>query len=211
MFLHRPAKYFVRRFGDGKSICSWQSQSCCSQAAISRLRRQPFIAAACLPATHAPGSNQFHRHTELLIRARAPTLTWSVSGATSVRIDPNVGPVPAYGSQVVSSGNTTTYILTANNPSGVITNTTIVSVSSYPSYSTGSPSYPPYPIYPYNPNYGSMPVIVTFSIRPAHYRAGRNDADDVGCSRADTVNISPSPGWCQHGSHCDESRSIDLL
>jgi hypothetical protein len=125
---------------------------------------------------------------------QSTTLTWNVQGASSVRIDPGLGTVAPSGSQTVSPGYTTTYVLTANNPGGVITNTTVVSVSWYPSYSTGSQSYPPYPVYPYNSYYSSMPVIVIFSIDPPVVAPGETALMRWDVAGTDTVNISPYPG-----------------
>jgi formylglycine-generating enzyme required for sulfatase activity len=46
------------------------------------------------------------------------TLTWSVSGASSVRIDPGIGAVGASGSRQVSVGATTEFTLSADNSDG---------------------------------------------------------------------------------------------
>jgi hypothetical protein len=56
------------------------------------------------------------------------TLSWSVTGATSVAIWPEVGTVAATGTAVVTPGSTTTYTLHANNASGERIATTGVTV-----------------------------------------------------------------------------------
>jgi hypothetical protein len=56
------------------------------------------------------------------------TLEWNVTGADTVRIDPNIGYVPLSGSETVSPDSTTTYILTATSASGVIQHITEIVV-----------------------------------------------------------------------------------
>jgi hypothetical protein len=57
------------------------------------------------------------------------TLTWAVTGATSVSISPGVGNVNAQsGSTQVSPSQTTTYTLTATGPGGSVNSTTVVTV-----------------------------------------------------------------------------------
>jgi hypothetical protein len=146
------------------------------------------------PQAAPPVVNTFNATPSFINPGQTTVLTWNVSGATSVRIDPIPGNVAASGSQSISPGNTTTYILTADNPSGVITNTTTVSVSSYPTYSTGyGGSYPSYPVYPYS-SYGNMPVIVTFSIDPPVIAPGESTVLRWDVAGANYVSISPGPG-----------------
>jgi hypothetical protein len=60
------------------------------------------------------------------------TLAWSVGGEeTTVRIDPGIGSVTAAGSVTVSPAATTTYTLTAGNPSGTRTATVTVGVGPF--------------------------------------------------------------------------------
>jgi hypothetical protein len=60
---------------------------------------------------------------------QAATLTWAVTGATSVTISPAVGNVNAQsGSTQVSPAQTTTYTLAATGPGGTVNATAIVSV-----------------------------------------------------------------------------------
>ena len=57
------------------------------------------------------------------------TLQWSVTGATSVSIDHGIGDVSASGTKNVSPAATTTYMLTATNSSGSVTELTTVTVA----------------------------------------------------------------------------------
>ena len=57
------------------------------------------------------------------------TLSWSVSGATTVSINQGVGGVSPSGTRVVSPAATTTYTLTATNAAGTVTQPVQVAVS----------------------------------------------------------------------------------
>lgn len=58
----------------------------------------------------------------------AATLTWNVSGSTSVTIEPGVGTVPASGFAEVTPTATTTYTLTASAGGSTVTATTTVTL-----------------------------------------------------------------------------------
>lgn len=60
------------------------------------------------------------------------TLTWQVSGAIEVRIEPGIGGVAPSGSLHILPNQTTTYILTASNDAGSTTASTTVTVSVAP-------------------------------------------------------------------------------
>jgi hypothetical protein len=60
------------------------------------------------------------------------TLRWTVTGATSVTINPDIGGVPLSGSSQVSPGQTTTYSLKALNNAGSATKTVTVVVNPRP-------------------------------------------------------------------------------
>jgi len=65
--------------------------------------------------TSLPVINSFQARPELVSEGIPMTLSWNVSGATSVTIQPNIGEVPSIGSKQLSPDNTTTYILIATN------------------------------------------------------------------------------------------------
>ena len=60
------------------------------------------------------------------------TLSWDVSGATTVVIDRGIGEVPSYGSQTVSVLATTNYTLTATNAEGSVALTVPITVGAAP-------------------------------------------------------------------------------
>ena len=75
-------------------------------------------------------------------RGQASTLRWSVSDATSVSIEPGLGPVQSNGSRQVFPSNTTTYNLTAAGPAGNASATATVNVIVPP----GAVTTPPPPV-----------------------------------------------------------------
>ena len=75
-------------------------------------------------------------------RGQASTLRWSVSDATSVSIEPGLGPVQSNGSRQVFPSNTTTYNLTATGPAGNASATATVNVIVPP----GAVTTPPPPV-----------------------------------------------------------------
>jgi hypothetical protein len=77
---------------------------------------RPAATFTAAPSTIAPGGSS--------------TLSWMVSGASSISINQGVGSVASSGSRVVAPGGTTTYTLTATNAGGSTSATTVVTVSS---------------------------------------------------------------------------------
>lgn len=61
-------------------------------------------------------------------KGQSATLTWHVSNATDIRIEPDVGSVSALGSTNVKPSQTTTYTLTAKNENGQVIETCRVEV-----------------------------------------------------------------------------------
>jgi hypothetical protein len=59
---------------------------------------------------------------------QSSNLIWSVEGATTVSISPNVGTVDASGTRAVTPAQTTQYTLTATNQTGTTTATTTITV-----------------------------------------------------------------------------------
>ena len=72
----------------------------------------------------------------------AATLSWSVTGATGVSIEPGIGPVAETGSLQVRPGATTTYTLTASGQAGTATATATVTVADRPPVITGFTASP---------------------------------------------------------------------
>jgi peptidoglycan-associated lipoprotein len=76
----------------------------------------------------APVVAQFTAEPSTIERGQASTLRWSVSDATSVAIEPGLGPVQSNGSRQVFPSNTTTYRLVASGPAGNANATATVNV-----------------------------------------------------------------------------------
>lgn len=71
-----------------------------------------------LPPAVLPAVSYFTANPAVIPAGNLSTLSWSVSNATSVSIDPGIGPVGSVGTAPVSPAITTTYILTATNAAG---------------------------------------------------------------------------------------------
>ncbi|HYU15937.1 MAG TPA: DUF4038 domain-containing protein [Candidatus Acidoferrum sp.] len=80
------------------------------------------------PLPGAPTIESFAASPVVIEAGSSSTLTWSVEGATTLTIDPDVGDVTGLTSKEVSPTETTTYTLTAANASGSSTATTTVVV-----------------------------------------------------------------------------------
>ncbi len=72
----------------------------------------------------------------------ASTLSWSVSGATSLTINPGANDVTLWGNATASPTTTTVYTLTATNANGDATATTSVTVGSPPPPNPDPPEEP---------------------------------------------------------------------
>jgi hypothetical protein len=72
----------------------------------------------------------FTANPSVIAYGNSSTLTWNVSNATSVTIDPGVGTFASSGSTVVMPAVTTIYALTASNAAGSTTSMAQVTVSS---------------------------------------------------------------------------------
>ena len=92
------------------------------------------------PVTQAPVISHFTAAPSISAPSQPVTLSWSVSGATSINVDNAVGDVTGSSSTVVAPAQTTTYTLTASNGSAVTTALVTVTVTS-----AGGPSVPTTP------------------------------------------------------------------
>ncbi len=97
------------------------------------------------------------------------TLTWNVSGASSVSISPGIGTVAASGSRAVSPSSTTTYTLTAGYSGGSVNANATVTV-------------------------GATPPLISFNASPATISAGGSSTLAWNVSGASSVSISPGIG-----------------
>ena len=93
----------------------------------------------------APVIATFAANPNAITLGGATTLNWSVAGATSLSISPDVGPVTG-NSLTVSPAATTTYTLTATNSGGTVTQTALVTVASpaptIPAFTANPPTIP---------------------------------------------------------------------
>ena len=70
-----------------------------------------------------PVINSFTVSLTDIERGESSTVSWNVSGATTVEIDNGIGTVSSSGEQTVSPTSTTTYTLTASNDNGNVSQT----------------------------------------------------------------------------------------
>jgi len=84
------------------------------------LEKEPEISPVISYFTASPGT---------IVRGQSATLSWAVSGATSVSIHPGNDSLDSIGTQQVSPAATTTYTLTATGDAGTSTGTVSVVVS----------------------------------------------------------------------------------
>jgi len=111
------------------------------------------------------------------------TLSWSVTGATTVSIDQGIGNVSLTGNRAVMPGATTVYTLTATNAAGVsVTATTQIIVSG-----TSTPPTTP-------PTSTGSPVINYFTANPTNIYAGDSSLLSWNVSNATSVNIDHGVG-----------------
>ena len=80
------------------------------------------------PGTIKPTVNNFEANPSLILEGQGATLIWNVSNATTISIAPSIGDVPAQGSRLVTPNINTSYVLTASNEAGVVTDEVRVSV-----------------------------------------------------------------------------------
>jgi hypothetical protein len=79
--------------------------------------------------TTLPVINYFTASPERIFRGASSTLSWSVTGATTITIDNNIGSVQSIGTRVVKPGLTTTYNMKATNSAGSVKAAVTVTVT----------------------------------------------------------------------------------
>lgn len=82
--------------------------------------------------SHKPPTVYFYGKPDVTTRGQPVVLSWSVGDATSVRIEPGIGVLPAQGSRTISPQATTRYTLTAEGPFGALAVDFIVRVEPSP-------------------------------------------------------------------------------
>lgn len=84
-----------------------------------------------------PSISSFNANPDVIAKGESSNLTWSVSDATEVTIEPGIGTAGLNGNQQTFPNETTTYTLTATNKAGSVNATKVVFVEE-PSMPTSS-------------------------------------------------------------------------
>ncbi len=131
--------------------------------------------------TGSPTITSFSANPTSITPGGVATLTWSVSGATSVSIDQGIGNVAISGTRAVSPSANTVYTLTAGNGATSATATTSVFVTGSSS-GTAAPS-------------GSgLPTINSFVTSPPIVSEGGSSTLSWNVSNATSITIGPGIG-----------------
>jgi hypothetical protein len=88
-----------------------------------------------------PSIGSFNANPDIVEEGKSSVLTWDVTSATKVSIEPGIGTVSLTGSQRIFPDKNTTYILTATNEVGIVDATKVV----YVQESSTPPSSSPIP------------------------------------------------------------------
>ncbi|MFC1905578.1 zinc-ribbon domain-containing protein [Chloroflexota bacterium] len=123
------------------------------------------------PAITTPVVASFTADPSAITTGQTATLSWDVSGATSVTIDQGIGTVSSTGTKVLSPTATTTYTLTATNSAGPKAATIKITVSK-----------------------AAVPVITSFVAEPATINSSQSATLQWNVSGAISVSIAPSVG-----------------
>lgn len=84
-----------------------------------------------LPGTGVPVINSFTASPSTLTSGQSAQLAWTVSGATTLTIDQGIGDVTGQSTRTVAPTASTTYTLTASNPTGSVTASVQLSVNPF--------------------------------------------------------------------------------
>jgi len=84
------------------------------------------------PVGTPPVIVEFNNNPSTINAGETSILFWAVTGATSVSIDQGIGQVNVAGTRVVSPTTSTVYTISATNPSGTITRSTVTTVNAAP-------------------------------------------------------------------------------
>lgn len=118
-----------------------------------------------------PAIASFGVDKDSIITGQSATLSWSVTGATSVSISPGIGPVSLTGTESVSPASTTAYTLTASNDAGNSTASATLKITS-----------------------SKTPIITTFSASPDSIKSGEVSTLTWDIIGAKSINISQGIG-----------------
>jgi hypothetical protein len=129
------------------------------------------VVGGCYPSSpitisgQVPAIESFNASPASIKAGEPSSLSWTVSGATTVSIDQGIGNVALTGSRTVSPASTTVYTITGSNSSGSVTATTQVIVTGVaaPPLPLPSPSLPVINYFIINPTIVSFGSSVTLS------------------------------------------------
>jgi flagellar motor protein MotB len=144
-----------------------------AQGQVTQTVTLTVTAAVTLP-TPLPVINNFVVNPASIAPGQSSTLLWQVAGADTISIT-GLGNVAASGSKAVSPAATTTYVLTASNAQGQVTQSATLTVTAVVT--------PPVPS-------ASLPVIANFVVNPASITAGQSSTLLWQVAGADTISIT---------------------
>ncbi len=113
-----------------------------------------------------PVIETFHVYPELIKTDETAQISWNVTEAQSVRIDPDIGDVENSGTHTVSPDATTIYTLSATNIAGTVTRTVTLNVD-------------------------TQPQIISFSANPSSIQSCTGSMLSWQTGSAETVTIEP--------------------
>ena len=99
-----------------------------AEAAVMAIRALRILS---IPEEDVPTIVSFSADTDSIMVGAAATLSWEVSGATTITIDPDISSVTAHGSMEVTPSSSTTYTLTATNNAGSSTAQVTIEVTPF--------------------------------------------------------------------------------
>jgi hypothetical protein len=137
--------------------------------------------------TGKPVIGQFSASPSVVTEGDSTTVSWTVTNAETVTIEPGIGSVALSGSTSVSPSTTMVYTITATNSAGTTTATTEVSIASAPEPET-PPASPPTVVV------GALPEIGYFTADPDSIGEDQSSTLSWNVSNADSVEISPGVG-----------------
>lgn len=118
-----------------------------------------------------PAIDNFSCDNDSIMMGQEAALSWNVTGAKSVSINPDIGNVDASGTQSVSPGETTTYTLTAFNDNGNSTASVTISVTK-----------------------SAQPIINDFSADPSSIMSGESSTLTWDVIGSTSININQGIG-----------------
>jgi hypothetical protein len=131
-----------------------------------------------------PTIDSFNFNTGNINAGQSATLSWNVTGSTSVAISPDIGPVEPNGTHNLSPSSTTTYTLTASNGAGNSTASATITVA-----------------------VSNQPIITTFSASPPAIKSGETTTLTWSVIGATSININEGIG----GVSVADSRNVTPL